>query len=126
MTTAEQRAAWTKLAEAATKGPWEVWTSNSFRRITGPSRVDGGVLSGTVQRSDGQPDLCGEKRDDDLAFIVAAREAVPALLADVEALRKALQMTIEMVERPLLATDPIACRRGQETILDSLRTQWGL
>lgn len=43
-------------------GEWEVWTSNSFRRITalfddyrhGP---DGGVLHGTVQRSDGHPDL---------------------------------------------------------------------
>jgi hypothetical protein len=44
------------------EGEWEVWTSNSFRRITalyedfrhGP---DGGVLSGTIQHSDGHPDL---------------------------------------------------------------------
>lgn len=38
-------------------GPWEVWTACSFRRITGPDRIDGGVLSGVVQRSDGHPDL---------------------------------------------------------------------
>lgn len=42
-------------------GTWEVWTSNSFRRITAQhgarSSQDGGVLSGTIQRSDGHPDL---------------------------------------------------------------------
>lgn len=38
-------------------GPWECWTSNSFRRITGPDGRDGGVLSGIKQRSDGHPDL---------------------------------------------------------------------
>lgn len=38
-------------------GPWEVWTSCSFRRISGPDGGDGDVLSGTVQRSDGHPDL---------------------------------------------------------------------
>lgn len=42
-------------------GTWEVWTSNSFRRITavknGRHGQDGGVLSGTIQRSDGHPDL---------------------------------------------------------------------
>lgn len=44
------------------QGRWEVATSNSFRRISargrdGRSGVDGGVLHGTVQRSDGHPDL---------------------------------------------------------------------
>ena len=42
-------------------GTWEVWTSNSFRRITavknGRHGQDGGVLSGTIQRSDNYPDL---------------------------------------------------------------------
>lgn len=44
------------------QGRWEVATSNSFRRISargrdGRSGVDGGVLHGTIQRSDGHPDL---------------------------------------------------------------------
>ena len=42
-------------------GEWEVWTSNSFRRITavhnGRHGQDGGVISGTIQCSDGHPDL---------------------------------------------------------------------
>lgn len=43
-------------------GIWEVWTSNSFRRITARYEnyrhgQDGGVLCGTIQRSDGHPDL---------------------------------------------------------------------
>ena len=47
-----------QIASAALpKGPWEVWTSNSFRRVSGPDGCDGGVLCGTVQRSDGHPDL---------------------------------------------------------------------
>ena len=36
-------------------GPWEVWTSCSFRRIS--AKGDGDVLCGTIQRSDGHPDL---------------------------------------------------------------------
>lgn len=54
---------------AMTEGPWEVWTSNSFRRITAQGGQDGGVLSGTIQRHDGQPDLGGRNRDADLAGI---------------------------------------------------------
>lgn len=48
-------------------GRWEVWTSNSFRRITavqkGRSGQDGGVLSGVIQRSDGHPDLSMSERE---------------------------------------------------------------
>jgi hypothetical protein len=39
-----------------TPGPWSIWTSNSFRRIVSDvTRRE--VLCGTVQRSDGCPDL---------------------------------------------------------------------
>ena len=43
-------------------GPWEVWTSCSFRRISGPDGRDGGVLCGVIQRSDGHPDLSMNER----------------------------------------------------------------
>ena len=38
-------------------GVWETWTSCSFRRISRRGGGDGDVLCGTVQRSDGHPDL---------------------------------------------------------------------
>lgn len=92
--TPEQRRELRELAEKATPGPWEIWTSNSFRRITGApinSRVarDGGVLSAIVCR-DGHPDLDGQNRDADLAFIAASRTAVPELLDENDALRAEL------------------------------------
>lgn len=60
-------------------GPWEVWSSNSFRRITGPDGKDGGVLSAYVQRSDGHPDL--SMTEQQLADLCALRNALPRLLA---------------------------------------------
>ena len=38
------------------KGPWKIWTSNSFRRISGPDGKDGGVLSAVAQYPDGIDD----------------------------------------------------------------------
>lgn len=72
-------------AEAATPGPWRWWISNSFRRLSSDATgKDGDVLSGTVQRSDGHPDIAGSDVDKD--FIAHARADVPALLAEVERL----------------------------------------
>lgn len=55
-------------------GTWEVWTSNSFRRITavidGRHGQDGGVLSGTIQRSDGHPDLSMSARQLDALCVL--------------------------------------------------------
>lgn len=54
-----RRAEWDKVIAALQllpPGPWEVWTSNSYRRITGPDGRDGGVLCAQVA-SDGWPDL---------------------------------------------------------------------
>lgn len=60
-------------------GPWEVWTSCSFRRITGSDGKDGGVLSGIVQRSDGHADL--SMPEEQLQALVALRNALPSMLA---------------------------------------------
>ncbi len=63
MQISEIDAAEIKLAlDGLPDGFWEVWTSNSFRRITAPRSgggdgVDGGVLCGIRQRADGHPDL---------------------------------------------------------------------
>lgn len=71
-----------ELCEAATEGPWEIWTSNSVRRIS--ARGDGDVLSAYTARYDGMPDLCGRNLDNDLRFIAAARTLVPQILAAYE------------------------------------------
>ena len=76
--------------------PWEVWTSCSFRRITGPDGGDGGVLSGITQRSDGHPDLSmNEEQLERLCAIVnGAGEAANVIDGLVEVLgRIAKQMT---------------------------------
>lgn len=44
-------------------GPWTTWTSCSFRRITGPDGIDGGVLHALNQRGDGHPDLSWSERE---------------------------------------------------------------
>jgi hypothetical protein len=58
-------------------GPWEVWTSCSFRRITGPDGKDGHVLSAYNQRGDGHPDL--SMPETQLQALVALRNEAPAL-----------------------------------------------
>lgn len=60
-------------------GPWELWTSCSFRRITGPDGKEGGVLHAYNQRADGHPDL--SMPENQLAALVELRNALPALLA---------------------------------------------
>lgn len=64
-----------------TKGPWKWWTSNSFRRLSGPDGKDGGVLCPTVSRSDGHPDLIVSKAD--MALIESAPDLLEALEAVV-------------------------------------------
>lgn len=58
-------------------GPWELWTSCSFRRITGPDGKEGGVLHAYNQRSDNHPDL--SMPEDQLQELVALRNALPAI-----------------------------------------------
>lgn len=66
-----------------TPGPWRLWTSNSFRRISSDaSGADGDVLHAVVQCSDGHPDLCfpnGGFNGPDARLIAAAPELLEAL-----------------------------------------------
>jgi hypothetical protein len=80
--TPEQLAEWRALADEATEGPWEHITGRSSHRllaaVTAPNVAtgDGSVIAVTV-----------EVLAPDAAFIAATREAVPALIAEVERLR---------------------------------------
>lgn len=64
-------------------GVWEVWTSNSYRRITatenGRSGIDGGVLHAVTHRSDGHPDL--SMTAEELWALCALRNHVLAMLS---------------------------------------------
>lgn len=62
--------------------PWTVWTSNSFRRITGPDGKDGSVLHAYAQRSDGHPDL--SMPEEQLEALCRVVNAAPSLLAALE------------------------------------------
>ena len=75
------------LLAAATPGPWEWWTSNSFRRLSSnATRKDGDVMYGVAQR-DGNGDVVlpnGGWDGPDAKLIAAA----PDLAAEVLRLRE--------------------------------------
>lgn len=73
-----------KLLANATPGPWMMATSNSYRRIV-TQREHDTVLWAITQRSDGHPDLAGTEADKEL--LIAARNVLPHLLAEVRRLR---------------------------------------
>lgn len=84
----EDRKQLRNLAERATPGPWELQTSNSWRRIgtTGGRFADGDVLAPTTHRGDNHPDLAA--RQEDLEFIVAANpSAVLAMLDEIDRIK---------------------------------------
>lgn len=72
------------LAALRKSGPnWQLWTSNSFRRISCDG--DGDVLAATVHHADGQPDL--HAKPEVLQYIVAAQpKMVIDLLDEIERL----------------------------------------
>lgn len=76
-----------RLAKAATPGPWEWWTSNSFLRLTGADRRDGGVLYACNIRNEYATVVVSEA---DRRFIAEARTALPALIARIRELEKGL------------------------------------
>ncbi len=67
-------------------GPWKLWTSCSYRRISGPRGADGGVLHAYKQRSDGHPDL--SMPEEQLQALVDLRNALPAVREELARLRK--------------------------------------
>lgn len=76
----ERRDEWKRLADAATEGPWDL----DMNKRWGSWKV-------TAPPSDGHPDYSRKIADSllteaDAEFIAAAREAVPALAAEVETL----------------------------------------
>src|SRR5690242_14542216 len=74
-------------ADAASIGPWEVWDGCSWRRIGGGDpRNRRPIIEPCVSRSDGHPDLTGPNLEDDLDFIVHAREDIPRLLSHIASL----------------------------------------
>lgn len=101
------------ICEAATDGPWEIWTSNSVRRITAKGGRDGGVISAITCR-DHVPDLAGERLMHDLRFIAAARTLVPRLIAMVKALQ------IENAELEEAIGDVIDERDARLTQIDEI------
>jgi hypothetical protein len=73
-----------RLAHAATPGPWEWWTSNSWRRLTAEGGREGGVLCPFVNRYDHHPDLSISAED--MAHIASADP--PTVLELVRELRE--------------------------------------
>lgn len=70
---------WKKLADSATPGPWEVYNGGWHLGI---EAADGSIASVEhCDAFDGKPSA---------AFIAASREAVPALIEEVERLRETL------------------------------------
>lgn len=67
------------LEKKATPGEWALYESNSWRRV-GMAHGYAEVLWPGKARSDGHPDIHGVNRDNDLAMLVAARNALPELL----------------------------------------------
>jgi hypothetical protein len=97
--TDERRQQLRALASAVPPGPYQVQTSNSFRRI-GTSRGDGDILCAIAQRSDRQPDLHAARGVLDL-FAALDRETVLELLDAYDEAFAELQRRIE----DLRATD---------------------
>jgi len=79
MITNEQITEWRRLAEAATPGPWTT-DGNEFA-------VEGRRLGKCYDQYDGVRLAIHDNAIADAAFIAAAREAIPALLAEVERLQ---------------------------------------
>jgi hypothetical protein len=119
MITDEQRAGWQRLCDAATEGPWR---NNHFTKDEeGPA--SNSVVSGllVVVKSWGfELELLSPKQHKANAdFIAAAREALPALLAENEVFRS----TIEQLHGPLSIASLEARAGAAEAALEKDRTR---
>lgn len=82
---------WNAIEATATRGPWEWHTSNSWRRLVsydhlGRNRM---VIDPFTSRADGHPNLAVSQED--MEFVVMAREALPKLIAEVNRLRNVIK-----------------------------------
>lgn len=105
---AARLADWRALAEAATPGPWawRVTEDRHWAEVTPPPDDRDGPVARSLA-------------DDDAAFIAAARDAVPALLDEVERLR---------AERDRAVRDALdeAARRIEALMLDDPQRGYGV
>lgn len=107
-----------RLEKAATPSEWELWTSNSHRRITRQGGQQGGVLYGTVHK-DGVDDLVAPPGN--LELIVAARNALPTLIAAAREGARLRRMLIRLLE----STEPKKVQGvdrwlGQRKVIDEI------
>ncbi len=72
------------VAAAATPGPWKLWGMQVMADPTGTSRLDCAVAVASTHFVDSG----GHPRTFDATFIAVAREALPALVAEVRRLRE--------------------------------------
>lgn len=89
------------MEHATYPGDWALYTSNSVRRIGLKSRYHE-IVYACRQSSDGHLDIHGTR---DLEYAVAAANAAPALLDELDRLRDALQLQ----RRCLESTHGAAC-----------------
>lgn len=94
MTDQSQIDQWRALAEAATPGPWKLHLVDDTTIISNNGLdICTTCDSAEVERHDSY-NIEYERMEADAAFIAASREAVPALIAEVERLREALGAAI--------------------------------
>lgn len=115
MITDEQLAEWEAKANSATDGPWEWRNSDDLRTLAGREEYQYGaavlVLGTTI---DGAAEL--DMSDDDREFLVSARTAVPALVAEVRRHRSRITQLIR--EREALREVADASRVALDKIAD--------
>ena len=83
MTDAGQRAEWKRLEEAASPGPWH-WGTGDSVALCEDGILDADNESVLIYNGRGS----GDMSEEDYAFTISARTAVPALLRLVERLEK--------------------------------------
>ena len=76
------------MLEKATPGEWALYDSNSWRRIGLKAQYR--EILWPCRANDGIADFSGPNRENDLAALIACKNAVPALLSRIEALEAAM------------------------------------
>lgn len=103
MLTADQLAAIAARAEAATPGPWVV--DPEVRRVLGVCQIE---CANGARPAVAAVSISLREMDESAAFIAAAREDAPALLADIAALRALLaRVRARLAEQTAADEDPL-------------------